>query len=854
MKKQLLLSLIVFFSLQLAAQPGQIDQTFNSTDIGFGNGDGANKCIYTSIVRPDGKALIGGAFTSYNGTPRKCIARLNVDGSLDYTFNPGSGFSGDPNWLGVYAVELQPDGKILVGGNFSEYNGYGVQNLVRLNPDGSIDSLFDSGNGLPGTLNYSVYAICIQPDHKILIGGAFTLFNNISVGRIVRLNPNGSHDNTFQPPAFNDYVNTFSLRPDGRIYVGGTFTNAGGGTIHRLVRLMPDGSIDPSFNTGFGGPGIYPGFSDPFVNSIQPADNDKIMVAGRFGSYFGKLTNAIIRLNSDGSQDTTFISGLSPDPLSIGVSSICKLHNGKYMICGGFSYYQGIARRFIARILEDGSLDLTFNPGAGFAGYNESAISLNIHENGKILVSGDFRTYNNRLVPHSIIRLNENGQHDISFNKGSGANGRVTAIHIQNDSKILVGGDFSMMNGEIHSSIARLHYNGELDPSFDTGDGANNTIRTFATQPDGKIIIGGVFSTYNNFTVNRLARLNTDGSLDHTFNTGSGPSGFVNYVSIQPDGKILIGGGFTLFNGKLVNRIARLDIGGSIDTTFRMGYGAASEVTHISMIRDEKILIAGAFNYYDSVYAPRLIRVNSDGAIDHSFNKLYGINGMIRSVNILNNDQILIGGQFTTVNNLSRKFVARLHPDGSLDGAFNPGYGANGIVLSSAVQDDGKILIGGHFTYYDSIAVKYIARLNADGSFDSTFQVGTGANNWVHVIAIQQDQKILAGGDFTSINGIGRNRIARIIGEETVGSRLHLGSQPLNIYPNPTTGLITVEISHEEENTTLRLYDLTGRLLIEYNNLRGRYQHLNLHDQPSGIYFIEVVQKTYTSRSKIIKR
>src|SRR5205814_1510611 len=109
------------------------------------------------------------------------------------------------------------------------------------------------------------------------------------------------------------------------------------------------------------------------------------------------------------------------------------------------------------------------------------------------------------------------------------------------------------------NGIARINSDGSLDSSFDPGSGANNEVDGIAVQDDGKILIGGLFTTYNGTARNRIARINSDGSLDPSFDPGSGANNPVFSLALQPDSKVLVVGQFTSFNGTSVKRIARLN-------------------------------------------------------------------------------------------------------------------------------------------------------------------------------------------------------------------------------------------------------------------------------------------------------
>ncbi|MBX2927528.1 MAG: T9SS type A sorting domain-containing protein [Saprospiraceae bacterium] len=282
--------------------------------------------------------------------------------------------------------------------------------------------------------------------------------------------------------------------------------------------------------------------------------------------------------------------------------------------------------------------------------------------------------------------------------------------------------------------------------------------------PTGKSSSGGGFTSYNGTPRNFIARLNADGSLDTGFNPGTGASSGVYAMALQPDGKILIGGFFNSYNGTGRNRIARLNADGSLDTGFNPGTGANDWVQSLALQPDGKILIGGGFTSYNGTGRNRVARLNADGSLDTGFNPGTGANGWVWAMALQPDGKILIGGLFTTYNGTGRNYIARLNADGSLDTGFNPGTGAGSTVWAMALQPDGKILIGGDFTTYNGTGRNRVARLNADGSLDTGFNPGTGANNVVRAMSLQPDGKILIGGAFTGYDGTGRNRVARVNG------------------------------------------------------------------------------------------
>jgi uncharacterized delta-60 repeat protein len=349
----------------------------------------------------------------------------------------------------------------------------------------------------------------------------------------------------------------------------------------------------------------------------------------------------------------------------------------------------------------------------------------------------------------------------------------VNAIAIQPDGKIVIGGAFTGIGGTSRNRIARLNTDGSLDQTFLNGlAGANDEVNAIVIQPNGKILIGGSFTTVNGSSRNRIARLNSDGSLDGSFNPGSGVSGgadpSVYSLAVQSDGKVLIGGSFTTFDGVSRVRIARLNANGSRDSAFDPGNGATggddATVYSVKVQSDGKVLIAGGFNTVNGTTRNRIARLTSDGNLDTTFSPSIGVitgedNSLVRCVVVQSDGRIVIGGEFTAVNGERHNRIARLNISGSPDSSFLPGAndGANGTVRTITLQTDGRFFVGGDFTRLNNVDRKHIGRLNTGGSLDSDLRpspVGTegqyGPTASVLAFGVQANGRILLGGQFAT--------------------------------------------------------------------------------------------------------
>ena len=321
-------------------------------------------------------------------------------------------------------------------------------------------------------------------------------------------------------------------------------------------------------------------------STIQP--DGKSIIAGDFMRYNGTPRNRIARLNSDGLLDASFDPGWGAND-RVGCSAVQP--DGKIVLCGAFTGFNGAARNRITRLNSNGSLDASFNPGSGA---NNQILSLALQTDGKILIGGIFTSYNG-TARNRIARLNTDGSLDASFLPGSGTN-VVYAITIQPDGKILIGGSFTSYNGTVRNRIARLNTDGSLDTSFDPVSGADATVYAVTVQPDGKILIGGDFATYDGAGRNRIARLYSNGALDTSFDPGASANSSVRSISYQPDGRIIIGGDFWNFNNVMRLRLARVNSNGSLDDSFDPGSSGNPYVLSTTIQGDGKILVCGGGN------------------------------------------------------------------------------------------------------------------------------------------------------------------------------------------------------------------------------------------------------------------
>ena len=953
-------------------------------DTSFDPGSAADGPIYAIAVQADQKILAAGAFSDFDTQRRPGIVRLLPNGRVDTTFNAGSG----PDSV-VFAFAIQPDGKILIGGDFRNINGVHRPGVARLNRDGSVDLSFDAGSGTDS----AVRALLIQPDGRIVIGGTFASVNDLPRNYLARLERNGALDTAFTDglSGGNDAVQALALHADGKIVVAGDFTRFHGVTRNHITRLNPDGTTDTTINFGTG--------ANAFIAALAIQPDRKILLGGAFTSYDnqprnriariyggsvagpGSLeflvqefsvaetsTNALVSVRRRGgttgtvgvnffTADDTAINGrdyvatnaslsfpsgevlevvpvrvlLNPVPsedlhvllnltnftggAAIGArpTALLVIRNEQALIGftitnyvategvpGGlatievsrglstnnvasvdFSVIPGgtaqaftdyiptngtlvfqsgqVTKTFNVRIVDDTVIEgqetvnlALSNPSPGtFLGVDHATLSILdndfapgqlffsspnyfVDEAGGLVQLNIYRTNGSRGVvsvdlvtsdgtakagedyafasrrvslgedetnavfvvailddfivegnetffvtmsnpgggalisepTNAIVTIVENdfgpGNLIRDFDPGQGANNYVRALAVQRDGKVVVGGAFTSFDSTNRNYLTRLNPDGSQDLSFAMGTGANSLVSCLAIGNDDRIFLGGTFTTFNGLSLIRVARLLTNGAPDVNFNQTPAFDAVVNSLSVQTNGRLVVGGNFSL----PARSLTQLRVNGSVDSTFAVGSGADNLVHAVATYPDGSVIVAGGFTNFNGVARTRIARLNPDGTVDLNFVPAGITNGIIYALAVQPNGQIVIGGDFRTSTSPSRFALARLNSDGSIDTNFRITNGINGIIFGLGLQSNGKIIAGGSFTTIDSISRNRYARLNTNGSLDETFNPGIGADNTVYSVYVLPDDNILLGGEFTLVNGILRRGVAKIRGND----------------------------------------------------------------------------------------
>jgi uncharacterized delta-60 repeat protein len=359
------------------ASPGNLDGTFTPAP-------GPNGTVRSVAVAPDGKIIVGGDFTLLAGTGRQRIARLLADGTLDSSFNTASG----PNSY-VSALDVQSDGNVVIAGAFTTVGTTGRKGYARLKgTDGSLDTSYAATQ--PFLSSGQAVSLKVQADGKALMAGP-QIFFTVSFNRagVVRLNADGSGDTTFTAPALSGTIMFAQPQMDGQIVVSGSFALASPARTN-IVRLTATGALDATFSSTEASSG--------FVRAILPTSDGKYVIMGNFnGGGDPNKTSTCLRLSSDGSLDTSFAAAYC----DASILAHAVQPDGAVIIAGDFGHVNGVLRAKVARLTASGALDTTFNVGTGGG---TSVNSLALQNDGRILVAGAFPTFNDSVIG-PVVRL-----------------------------------------------------------------------------------------------------------------------------------------------------------------------------------------------------------------------------------------------------------------------------------------------------------------------------------------------------------------------------------------------------------------------------------------------------------------
>ena len=878
------LLLTTVLSLHGSSQPGTLDPTFGTggqvlTDIGNGN-----DYFRAIVVQPDGRIVSAGG-TEYLASMWGCFAlmRHNTDGTLDDDFG-GDGIvstninAGDAAWStyvgnnsAVTDLALLPDGRLLaVGRSFTVISGSGWNRLAmaRYMADGSPDpSLNTNGWMVELGLGCVDAFVAVMDDGRYVVAAAhgFGDFN------VLRYNPDGTRDTSFggdghithQVGTGGNQVRGVGVMADGRIIVGGSYFNSVDNDEY-LVRFDPDGSVDSTYN-GTGVVTSAPGIYNDDLNDMIVHDDGSVVIAGTTMPPGGVTQWLLQRFLPDGSPDPTFagtgtlIHPVAPDGGDL--RSIAERSDGEFLVTGS-RYIAGSSEALSAAFTTQGALITAY----GVAGYcafpvtphvlYPNSIALGANDQaavvGRISIDGGNVVFDAGVVsitPTGTLETLFNGTGTVMQDLGIGGDiGMATAM--QPDGK-LVTASRTQWGGMLSMAVSRYGTDGTPDATF--GNGGSSIVSMdsplcIAVQPDGKILVGVDYAF-------ALYRLNTDGSLDLTFNgigwaaiydfLGSSDQGAVRRIIVQPDGKILAAGFAGVF--PQINKafaLARFNPDGSLDTGFGgdgkvvtdLAFSNWEEIDDMALMPDGRIVVTGYAITAEGFVAARYepdgdpdpTFGGGDGVINHLIGPGYW--GRSKRLALRTDGRILLAG-YSQLDADPLDFdivLMQLLTNGTLDAGFGTGgkvimdIGASMQEITGlALQSDGKALAAGYANFGstdDFLLLRYDITGQLDASFGTAGMVTTDFGPFAdhgHGLLIQPDGKaVVTGFAVTSSDidvALARYELGTINGIPEPGTV----EMNVHVWPSPLTPSSVASFTLAEPATvSARLFDAQGRLAL----------------------------------------
>ena len=545
------------------------------------------------LQQADGKVIIGGAFTTVQGQPRRALARLLPTGALDASFNAVL-----PAGTTAGGLALQADGNLLalLGGN-------GSRTLRRLLPTGAPDPTWQPGTGF-GSTNVRFFGpLAIQADGRILVSTSATSYNGSPIGRLVRLLPSGTLDTSFAnqtaAPDAERYAYSLQALSNGEVLAAGLAQpyGAAGTAPVALAVLASSGTYLPAAAPAVQRPGR--------VLDLAQLPNGQVLAGGDFNEINGLAAGYVARLNANGTPDATFV-GTCNGP----VHSVVLQPDGKVLLGGRFGYAAGAARAGLARLLASGTLDAAFAPTLQPVDGGSQVRQVALQADGKVLLSGSFNLRPNATASPQVLArvLGTTGQRDPAFVPAD-STGNFTLL-VQPDGRILVGGQSRQLvpGATAPVPVWRLLASGALDFSFQLtpvvarGNFVNSQETTvLALDAAGRVYVGGRFASFGAVPTRDVARLLPTGAPDASFVVGlSGTTYSIDALTVQPNGRVLAGAEVFRAGGAATG-LVRLLASGSEDPSFQPASGPGPGVFRLLIQPNGAIVAGGAFQQVGSL-------------------------------------------------------------------------------------------------------------------------------------------------------------------------------------------------------------------------------------------------------------
>ncbi|MBF9220288.1 T9SS type A sorting domain-containing protein [Hymenobacter ruricola] len=734
--------------------------------------------LATLAEAANGKLLLGlNGDAFFGGLPAPALVQLNADGTRDAAFaNPVPGQDGY-----VSRIVVQPDGKLLVGGNLAFLGQTPAPGLARLNPDGTPDPSFQAQ--LASGRLAGVRGLALQPDGKVLVVANVELPGSpaASEDRLVRLQANGAQDLAFQPAlAAGVVLSDVVVQPDGQVLLAGAGPQAllPGGTA-ALARFSAAGVADAAFAPPAG---FYaPLFTARPALAVQP--DGRILIANTQTSNPTTGHTPVARLLPSGALDPNWNVPLAPGDLFPRIASVQVLPTGQVLVAGNLLRLgTPDSRELGAALLEaTGAPNPSFRPVLQLSG---SVRDVAQQPDGRLVAVGNFSEVNDKEV-HNVVRFELSGAVDTAFcRRARLAGGEGVRVLALPDGTLVAGGTFSRAGGMPQPGVVQLLPSGQPSAAFASPLTVGATLRELVRQPDGKLLVAGSLRRAGFPASANLLRLLPDGTVDATFQSAANVP--PNALLVQPDGNIVVG------SATAARQVLRLLPSGALDPSFSPPVLGAS--------------VRGTA-------AVQALALQPDG-------------------------RLLLGGSFSQAGSVSTTHVARLLPNGTPDATFasqllQPG----GSVSAVALQPNGRVLLTGFSQFPAPAAAPSLFRLLPDGLPDASFASSQGPAQGAARVLVQADGAIVAAGTFVSVSGLPVLGLTRLLDGNVLAQRAATAYR-IEAWPVPAHGQLSVRVGAVPP-FCISLVNALGQV-VQTQNAQTAQLMLDTEGLAPGLYLLRV--------------
>jgi hypothetical protein len=862
--------------------------------------------VYAVAADAQGNVYVGGRFGAVGGvnTGVNNVVRYNVQTNSWSALGTGTqnGVNGE-----VRALAIDGQGRVYVGGFFTQAGNVSASNIARYNPATNSWSVLgtDTQNGVSGF----VYALAIDGQGRVYVGGSFTQAGSVSANHVAHFDPTTNSwgvlgtdtQNGVSSTDFLAFVYALAIDGQGRVYVGGSFTQAGSVSANHVARYNPATNswsvLGTDTQNGVSGIGI--GGFEPSVNALAVDGQGRVYVGGSFTEAGGVGANHVARYNPAtnswsalGTDAQNGVSGGSDFSLfTLSVAALAIDGQGGVYVGGFFSQAGSVSANSVARydIATNSWSALGTGTQNGVSGdFPPAVAAFAIDGQGRVYVGGNF-TQAGSVSVSDVARYNPTANSWSALGAGAqnGVNGEIRAFAIDGQGRIYVGGSFTQAGNVSANYVARF------DPATNSwsalGTGAQNgvsgnrtvIVTALAIDGQGRVYVGGFFSQAGGVSANHVARYNPATNSWSVLGTDAqnGVSGnfffpsFVADLAVDGQGRVYVGGFFSQAGSVSANSVARYDPATNSWSALGTGpqNGVDGFVNALAIDGQGRVYVGGLFVEAGGVSANHVARYNP---ATNSWSVLgtdaqNGVSGgffpSVVALAVDGQGGVYVGGSFTEAGDVSANYVARYNPATNSWSALGTGAqnGVNDGVNALTIDGQGRVYVGGFFTQAGGVSVNRVVRFNPATNSWNTLGTGAqnGVNNFVSAIAVDGQGRIYLGGFFSQAGGIPSAFIARWSDAPTRVEQISSTAPKTFLleqnYPNPFNPSTTIRYQLPvASEVKLEVYDVLGKKVATLVNERqsaGSYQFVwNASGLSSGTYFYRLQAGGFVETKKMI--